>query len=551
MTAVTGRARSRRRPAGPRGRRAARRVQPRPACSTPPTCTSPRRLGALGGERRRARCCWRLALAVRGGAARARCASTWPPSSRTVLGEGDELVDVSALPWPDPAALAGRVRGQPAGRRRRRRARRAAAAAGRRAALPRPVLAQEELVAALADRARRGRAARRSTCRGCAPAWTGCSRRAGAGPAAAGRRGRRAAPGQRAGRRAGHRQDHHGRPAAARCCSTSRARRRGSRWPRRPARPPPGCRRRSRPQLPAELRSPHRRRPPRCTGCSAGGPARSRFRHDRTNRLPFDVVVVDETSMVSLTMMARLLEAVRPQARLVLVGDPDQLASVEAGAVLGDLARAAGRAGAGASTRRWMRGIRRPAPAAGASTAWSPCDHVLALRRRDRRARPAPCRPATPTPRSTCSAAGARRPGVRRDRSDARTARARRDVVAAGRDARPRRRRAGDAAAALAALERAPPAVRAPARARTASPGGPPRSSGGCARRSPDAPTRAVVPRAAAAGHRERLRHRAVQRRHRRGRRHGRRACGSRSPAAGRRRCSRRPGCPRWPPCTR
>ena len=41
--------------------------------------------------------------------------------------------------------------------------------------------------------------------------------------------------------------------------------------------------------------------------------------------------------MVSLTMMARLLEAVRPDARLVLVGDPDQLASVDAGAVLGDL----------------------------------------------------------------------------------------------------------------------------------------------------------------------------------------------------------------------
>ena len=41
--------------------------------------------------------------------------------------------------------------------------------------------------------------------------------------------------------------------------------------------------------------------------------------------------------MVSLTLMARLLEAVRPDARLVLVGDPDQLASVEAGAVLGDL----------------------------------------------------------------------------------------------------------------------------------------------------------------------------------------------------------------------
>jgi exodeoxyribonuclease V alpha subunit len=64
---------------------------------------------------------------------------------------------------------------------------------------------------------------------------------------------------------------------------------------------------------------------------------RSRFRHHRDNRLPFDVVVVDECSMVSLTLMSRLLEAVRPEARLVLVGDPDQLASVEAGAVLGDL----------------------------------------------------------------------------------------------------------------------------------------------------------------------------------------------------------------------
>jgi len=67
-----------------------------------------------------------------------------------------------------------------------------------------------------------------------------------------------------------------------------------------------------------------------------GGTA-TRFRHDRRNQLPHDVVVVDETSMVSLSMTARLLEAVRRDARLVLVGDPKQLASVEAGAVLGDL----------------------------------------------------------------------------------------------------------------------------------------------------------------------------------------------------------------------
>ncbi len=81
--------------------------------------------------------------------------------------------------------------------------------------------------------------------------------------------------------------------------------------------------------------------------------ARSRFRHDRTNRLPVEVVVVDEASMVSLTMMARLLEALRPSTRLVLVGDPDQLASVEAGAVLGDLVDAqSGVAVAALSTNR-------------------------------------------------------------------------------------------------------------------------------------------------------------------------------------------------------
>jgi len=63
----------------------------------------------------------------------------------------------------------------------------------------------------------------------------------------------------------------------------------------------------------------------------------SRFRHDRANRLPHDLVIVDETSMLSLSLMARLVEAVRPAARLVLVGDPGQLTSIEAGVVLGDV----------------------------------------------------------------------------------------------------------------------------------------------------------------------------------------------------------------------
>ena len=66
-------------------------------------------------------------------------------------------------------------------------------------------------------------------------------------------------------------------------------------------------------------------------------PGQARYRHHRGHRLPHDVVVVDEASMVSLGLMARLLAAVRPDARVVLVGDPEQLASVEAGAVLADI----------------------------------------------------------------------------------------------------------------------------------------------------------------------------------------------------------------------
>ena len=65
-----------------------------------------------------------------------------------------------------------------------------------------------------------------------------------------------------------------------------------------------------------------------------GGP---RSRYGVGNQLPYDVVVVDETSMVSITLMAQLLEALPADARLILVGDPDQLTSVEAGAVLDDL----------------------------------------------------------------------------------------------------------------------------------------------------------------------------------------------------------------------
>jgi exodeoxyribonuclease V alpha subunit len=65
------------------------------------------------------------------------------------------------------------------------------------------------------------------------------------------------------------------------------------------------------------------------------------FRHHATNPLPVDLVVVDEASMVSLTMMAKLFDALPDRTRVILLGDRDQLASVEPGAILGDIAMAA------------------------------------------------------------------------------------------------------------------------------------------------------------------------------------------------------------------
>jgi exodeoxyribonuclease V alpha subunit len=66
-------------------------------------------------------------------------------------------------------------------------------------------------------------------------------------------------------------------------------------------------------------------------------PVRGTFRHGPRNPLPVDAVIIDEASMIGLALMAQLLHAVPPGAKLVLLGDKDQLPSVEAGAVLADL----------------------------------------------------------------------------------------------------------------------------------------------------------------------------------------------------------------------
>ena len=70
-------------------------------------------------------------------------------------------------------------------------------------------------------------------------------------------------------------------------------------------------------------------------------PWRAQPRHHAGNPLPCEVVVVDEASMIDLPLMARLLDAIAPDARLVLLGDPDQLSAVEAGSVLPALVEAA------------------------------------------------------------------------------------------------------------------------------------------------------------------------------------------------------------------
>ena len=86
-------------------------------------------------------------------------------------------------------------------------------------------------------------------------------------------------------------------------------------------------------------------------------PGTRHFRHHAGNRLPLDVLVVDEASMIDLEMMANLLDALPAHARLVLLGDKDQLASVEAGAVLGDLCRDAEAGWYTPQTREWLEHV--------------------------------------------------------------------------------------------------------------------------------------------------------------------------------------------------
>jgi len=79
------------------------------------------------------------------------------------------------------------------------------------------------------------------------------------------------------------------------------------------------------------------------------------FLHHHHNPLHVDLLVVDEASMIDLEIMAALLNALPDNARLVLLGDKDQLASVEAGAVLGDICQYGDQANYGPETTTWIR----------------------------------------------------------------------------------------------------------------------------------------------------------------------------------------------------
>jgi len=86
-------------------------------------------------------------------------------------------------------------------------------------------------------------------------------------------------------------------------------------------------------------------------------PDSRQFRHHAAHPLDVDVLIVDEASMVHLEMMDALLQALPPHARLVLLGDKDQLASVEAGAVLGDLCRDAAQGHYSAETVQFVQAV--------------------------------------------------------------------------------------------------------------------------------------------------------------------------------------------------
>ncbi|GHA10280.1 exodeoxyribonuclease V subunit alpha [Oceanisphaera arctica] len=125
-------------------------------------------------------------------------------------------------------------------------------------------------------------------------------------------------------------------------------------------------------QIPSEVTTLHR--------LLGSLPDSRHFRHHAGNLLPLDVLVVDEASMIDLEMMACLLAALPLHARLILLGDKDQLASVEAGALLGDLCRDAEGGFYDPELGRWLEQVSGETLAHPALQPGSAVQHPLAQR---------------------------------------------------------------------------------------------------------------------------------------------------------------------------
>ena len=114
-------------------------------------------------------------------------------------------------------------------------------------------------------------------------------------------------------------------------------------------------------------------------------PDTRRYRHDHRNPLHLDVLVIDEASMVDLEMLAAVLDALPATARLILLGDKDQLSSVEAGAVLGDLCRRAEAGHYDGTTAQWIAATTGDDIAAFVQADAQPLDQRIAMLRTSHR----------------------------------------------------------------------------------------------------------------------------------------------------------------------
>ncbi|XKH02207.1 exodeoxyribonuclease V subunit alpha [Marinobacter nauticus] len=115
-------------------------------------------------------------------------------------------------------------------------------------------------------------------------------------------------------------------------------------------------------------------------------PNTRQFRHNRDNPLLVDILVIDEASMVDVDLMASVVDALPEKAQLILLGDKDQLASVDAGAILGELCQRATDAHYTPETADWLRAVTGMAvPAELIDTNGQQLDQAVAMLRKSYR----------------------------------------------------------------------------------------------------------------------------------------------------------------------